>query len=125
MDPVAPLTREDAARLLIALYRDMRSRRPQLFRGGEPWRPGGVYDLPDLLPRIAAAARLAHQDSPDGGNDSHRWTTLVCPSCQHQTPCGYCAHRGRDTCVLRGEAEGIIRLARREIRSWQVPTARQ
>ena len=110
MDAIAPLTPEDLSRLLVNIFQDIRQRRPELFRGGEPWRPGGMYELPNLLPRIVGAARLPPPHSPL--QEGQRWTNLICPSCPHQTPCGYCAHRSRDRCALRGEAAQILATAR-------------
>ena len=113
MDSITPLSGEDRRDLLLAIYRDVHRRRPDLLRGNQSWRPGGVHDLPDLLSGILAAARLPPPNCPD--DDFHRWTTLVCRGCDHQTPCGYCVHGSSGVCVLREEAVEIIAFVRNRL----------
>jgi hypothetical protein len=112
MDTSAP-NLEQQNTILTSVYQTLRQRRPELFRRGEPWRPGGVWELRDHLGGLIEAARAA------AGTPERREPCLrivrrhVCRRCDHQTPCGYCPVRDRNDCVLEQEACVILSTTKR------------
>jgi hypothetical protein len=110
-----PLTLAQSNELLAHIYRALRQRRPALFRAGEPWRPGGVSELQQHLPDMLEAARSCNA-LKTAGPSAASVKRILCARCERQTPCGYCAFRDRDECVMVQEWDLILDVVRRWLR---------
>jgi hypothetical protein len=94
--------------VLRRVYHRLREIEPGLFQAGEPWRPGGAYELCDHIERLIEGALIwapQHQA---------RAREHICSNCYHRTPCGYCPARAG--CVFDRHAPLIMDVAAQAVR---------
>src|SRR5437588_13040473 len=95
-------------RVLLRVYRRLREADPSLFEPGEPWRPGGAYELCHHIEHVIGSA-LTWPQPHEARAKEH-----VCSNCYSRTPCGYCPARAG--CVFDRHAELIMDVAAQAVR---------
>src|SRR3954470_3364649 len=89
--------------IFVEICHVLREREPQLFQGGEPWKPAGLDDLHRRIGDLVKAVQM----QPDH-EDATIPLTGVCGECDYQTSCGYCLHRDREACILQRHLNTIL-----------------
>ena len=94
--------------VLLRVYRRLREIEPGLFGPGEPWRPGGAYELCEHIEHLIESALIWSQQREAQAREH------VCSNCYHHTPCGYCSARAG--CVFDRHAALIMDIVAKAVR---------
>ena len=115
------MTIEELNEAYLNVLRQLSIRRPDLFRAPRAWAPGGVVELRERIAGLLEIAARCDNNVTETRRDE-LLAEHVCANCPHQTPCGYCVHRGRGVCVVQQELGSILEVLRdpmhAEVESW-------